>query len=217
MAAPEESSGPTGGTACAGAADAAVEGAGAGTGARAAQATSAAAVSAATGARRSEAGRETMLRFLPRPTPGRSEPARGVAGYNAAVGTPRALRAALPGRDERPRRWLALAAAAVALALGLFPVHAGPGGHAGLGGPTRVLLTDAAPPSGDATRLERTAAAVELPQCAACALRLQTLGWALASSTTPVPLVEVGLASLPVPAAALAATSCASSRGPPRA
>ena len=142
---------------------------------------------------------------------------RTAPGYNASVGASRPVRPARRRRRERPVRWLAFAAAAVALALGLLPVHAGPGGHAGLGGPTRVLLTDAAPPTGDATRLERTAGAVELPRCAACALRLQTLGWALASSTTPAPLVEVGLASLPVPAAALAATSRASSRGPPRA
>jgi hypothetical protein len=105
----------------------------------------------------------------------------------------------------------------VALALGLFPVHAGPGGHASLGGPTRVLLTDAALPTGDATRLERAAGAVELPQCAACTLRLQTLGWALASSVAPEPLIAAGLASLPASPAALAAASRASSRGPPRA
>ena len=128
-------------------------------------------------------------------------------------------RGARPRRHERPVRRLALVATIVALAIGLLPVHAGPGAHTGMGGPTRVLLTVAhAPQHGASQRLEAGSGALELPQCAACVLQLQSRAAQLAAAGEPAALVDLGLAAPPpTSGSALAAPWQACSRGPPRA
>jgi hypothetical protein len=114
-------------------------------------------------------------------------------------------------------RGLALGVALVALTTGLLPVHTGPVQHAALGS-TVVQLTgaqaDGRPPQGP--RLDDGAGAVELPQCAACALRIQTLGAALPPPAPAAAPADRGLAAVPADAAgAFGAARQAASRGPP--
>jgi hypothetical protein len=137
--------------------------------------------------------------------------ADGVATMTA-VQPPLALR----GSSPLPRG-LGLGIALVALATGLLPVHTGAVQHAALG-VTVVHLAepaDARPAHGP--RLADGAGAVELPQCAACALRMQTLGAALPPPAPSAAPADVGLATAPPDAAGtLGAPRQAASRGPPR-
>jgi hypothetical protein len=114
-------------------------------------------------------------------------------------------------------RGLALGVAFVALTTGLLPVHTGPVQHAALGSTVvhpAGAQADARPHHGP--RLDDGAGAVELPQCAACALRIQTLGAALPPPAPAAAPADLGLAAAPADAAgASGAPRQAASRGPP--